>query len=95
MLERCKLVLRISTDAFDEEIGGLIDAATKDMIESGIASEKAHDTTDALIVRAVLTYVKAYFGWSNPDAPQLQESYQAQLKKLSLIPEYRGDADAV
>lgn len=88
MLEESKQALRIKTDAFDAEINGLISAAKSDLKLSGVSEQKLNDETDPLIKRAVILYVKANFGWNNPDAERLQHSYNMLKIHLALSQEY-------
>ncbi|HFK2719152.1 TPA: hypothetical protein ACG1DY_005001, partial [Escherichia coli] len=74
----------------DEEVIDLIEAARQDLILSGVSSEKAEDDSDPLIKRAVTTYVKANFGFDNPDAKRLQESYDMLKNHLSLAGDYNA-----
>lgn len=43
---------------------------------------------DPLIKRAIIIYVKANFGWNNPDAERLQQSYNMLKSHLALSQEY-------
>lgn len=54
MLDKVKLALRKKSDAFNEEIQSLINAA---MLDLGIAGVET-DLIDAVIERAVITYCK-------------------------------------
>ena len=85
MLSRIKQVLRISNTAFDIEIQDLIDAAIDDLRLSGVTEV---DETDPLIIRAVTTYVKANFGWNNPDSEKLNHSYSMLKMHLTLSQDY-------
>ena len=87
MLNDIKTALRISqaTTAFDGEITDLINAAKADLQITGV---KVDDEADPLIKRAITTYVKANFGWDNPDADKLQQSYNMLKMHLSLSTEY-------
>ena len=82
MLSRVKLALRITTNAFNDEITGLISAALKDLGLVGIEESLLVDgTTDELIITAVITYVKLHFGEpSDPD--RLKKSYYEQKAQL-------------
>lgn len=88
MLEESKQALRIKTDAFDTEINGLINAAKSDLKLSGVSEQKLNDETDPLIKRAVILYVKANFGWNNPDSERLQQAYYMLKVHLTLSQEY-------
>lgn len=82
MLSRVKLALRITTNAFDNEINGLISAALMDLGLVGIEDDLlVTGTTDELIITAVITYVKLHFGEpSDPD--RLKKSYDEQKAQL-------------
>lgn len=82
MLSRVKLALRITTNAFDNEINGLISAALMDLGLVGIEDDLlVTGTTDELIITAVITYVKLHFGEpSDPD--RLKRSYDEQKAQL-------------
>lgn len=92
MLEEIKKYLRISNTAYDAEITDLIDAAKADLRLSGVINI---DETDTLIKRAVSTYVKANFGWNNPDADKLTNSYNSLKSHLSLSVEYTEVDDVI
>lgn len=88
LLDDIKLTLRISNTAFDSEITDLISAARSDLKLSGVLESKVNDDTDPLIKRAVVVYCKANFGWNNPDAERLQQSYNMLKSHLALSQEY-------
>ncbi|TCT23388.1 putative phage protein (predicted DNA packaging) [Melghiribacillus thermohalophilus] len=92
LLDDVKLALRISNSAFDNEINDLIEAAKADLILSGV-EETRLDVTDPLIKRAIKTYVKAQFGFDNPDAERLQQSYEMLKMHLTLSTEYTPAED--
>lgn len=79
-----KTALRVTTTAFDNEIGGLIDAALLDM---GIAGVTNDDDTDALILRAIITYCRLNFGQPD-DYDRLKASYDEQKAQLSMATGY-------
>lgn len=84
MIDKVKLALRITTNAFDEEIADLIEAALKDL---GIAGVTNDDITDPLIIRAVITYCKCHFG--EPDEyDRLKRSYDEQKAQMSMATGY-------
>jgi len=85
MLAKVKKNLRITNTAFDDEIQDLIDGALADLQLSGVVNV---NQTDHLIIRAVVTYCKANFGWDNPDAKRLQESYEMLRNHLSQSLDY-------
>ena len=79
MLDKVKLALRISTDAYNDELNDLIDAALADL---GVAGVVNHDTSDPLICRAVITYCRLNFG-SPADFDRLQAAYNGQKGQLA------------
>lgn len=79
MLDKVKLALRITTDAFDSEITGLIAAACADLGVVGVEAEST--TTDALLNRAIITYCRLHFG-SPDDYDRLRDSYAEQKAQL-------------
>ena len=85
LLDDVKKVLRISNTAFDVEISDLIDVCKLDL---GISGTVKVVDTDKLIKQAITTYVKANFGWDNPDAERLQESYNMMKNTITLSSDY-------
>lgn len=79
-----KTALRVTTDAFDAEIGDLIDAAVLDL---GIAGVTNTDTADALVLRAVETYCRLNFG-SPDDYDRLKASYDEQKAQMMMATGY-------
>lgn len=84
MLDKVKLALRITTNAFDNEINDLIDAALADL---GLAGVTTLTTTDALIIRAVITYCCANFGESD-NYDRLKKAYDEQKAQLQTASGY-------
>lgn len=83
-IDKIKLALRITTDAFDSELTDLIDAAEADL---GIAGVVLPETLDAICTRAIITYVKMHFG--EPDEyDRLKASYDEQKAQLSMATGY-------
>lgn len=74
-----KLALRITTNAFDNEIESLLDAALLDM---GVAGVIIPDEANALVQQACITYVRANFGQPD-DYDRLKKSYDEQKAQLS------------
>ena len=87
---KVKLSLRITTDAFDSELEDLIRAGLADLGIAGVTNTVA---TDPLIIRAVCTYVKMYFG--EPDNyDRLKVSYDEQKSQLSMASGYTDYPEA-
>lgn len=85
MLTAVKLALRISTNAYDDEIQALIDAAYADLGIAGIDATTL--ATDALVVQAVKTYVRMSFG-SPSDYDRLKRSYDEQKAQMQTATGY-------
>jgi hypothetical protein len=79
MLEKVKLALRITTEAFDSEITGLIAAACADLGVVGV--DATYDTADPLLIRAIITYCRVNFG-APEDYDRLKASYDEQKAQL-------------
>ena len=84
MLEKVKLALRITTDAFDSELTDLISAAQMDL---GIAGVVIPDEIDAIVSRTITTYCKLNFGEPD-DYDRLKRSYDEQKAQLSMATGY-------
>lgn len=79
MLKKVKTALRITTDAFDDELTDLIEAAKADL---GIAGVIVPEELDAIVTKAIITYCKFSFGIPE-DYDQLKRSYDEQKAQLS------------
>lgn len=87
MLDKVKLALRITTDDFNGELQDLIDACLLDL---GIAGVTEDDTTNKLIIRAIITFCKMNFGDVNgiEMTDRLKASYDEQKAQLSMATGY-------
>lgn len=84
LLTATKLALRITTDAFNDELTRLIKAGQKDL---GIAGVVVPEELDDIVLTAVITYVKMNFG--NPENyDRLKRSYDEQKAQLSMATGY-------
>ena len=79
MLDKVKTALRITTDAFDDELTDLIAAAQIDLQIAGVVIPAE---LDAIVKRAIVTYCKANFGLPD-DYDRLKRSYDEQKAQLS------------
>lgn len=81
LLDEVKLALRVSTNAYDEEITDLIESAKLDL---GIAGVVLPDTLDSIVKTAIKTYCKMNFGTPNGDTyDRLKKSYDEQKAQMS------------
>ncbi|EQB20031.1 hypothetical protein UNSWDHB_2617 [Dehalobacter sp. UNSWDHB] len=98
MLNKVKAALRVSagTTAFDDEITGLINAAKADLRLVGInvpeeetPAEGETTAGDPLILRAVILYAKANFGFID-ESEKYQKAYDYLKCSLSLAGDYNA-----
>lgn len=85
MLEKVKTALRIKSDAYNDEIADIIEAAKLDLSISGV---DIIDDADPLIIRSIIMYAKANFGLDNPDAEKWNKAYVALKIHLALSSDY-------
>lgn len=82
MLNKVRMALRITTEAFDDELTDLINAGLSDLGIAGADGEKVV-LTDPLTIRAIITYCKMNFG--EPDEyDRLKRSYDEQKAQMSM-----------
>ena len=80
MLEKVKKSLRIITNDFNDEITSLINACISDLNTSGVqGATVSADTTDDLIIQAIVSFCKWRFGQGNPDWREVYELQKMQL----------------
>lgn len=94
MIDKVKLALRLTGNAYDDEVNDLIDAAIADLRLVGIVipdnEEGSPDVSgDPLLVRAVVLYAKAEFGY-DADAERYRKAYDYLKCALSLSGDYIG-----
>lgn len=86
ILSKVKVALRIVTNAFDDELTDLINACLLDL---GIAGVTEDDTTNALLIRAIITYCKVNFGdISDGEYDRLKASYDEQKAQMQMATGY-------
>ena len=83
-IDKVKTALRISTNAYDQELTDLIAAAQLDL---GIAGVRVPPTLDEICTRAVITYCKMSFGLPE-DYDRLKKSYDEQKAQLATATGY-------
>jgi hypothetical protein len=81
-----------SATAKDNSLKMIITAGVNDMTRAGVNV----DVTNELVQNAIMTYVKANFGISNPlDKERFLQAYQLYLAELSLSEGYKeAESDA-
>ena len=83
VLDKIRRALRLTTNAYDEELQSLQQAALLDLQIAGVVTESG----DALIERAVITYVRMHFGTPD-DYDRIKKSYDEQKAQLSMATGY-------
>ena len=78
LLDNCKMALRVTTTSYDAEIQEYINSAKLDL---GIAGVEVPATTDALINKAIMTYVRMSFG-APANYDKLKAAYDEQKAQL-------------
>lgn len=87
LLDDVKIALRVTTDAYNSEINGLIDSAKKDLQIAGVDPAVVALATDPAVVTAIKTYCKMNFG--NPsNYDNLKSSYDEQKAQMSMASGY-------
>jgi len=88
LFDKAKVAVRstIVDDELDTELNDLILSARADLKLFGLV-DKA-DTDETLITQAVLLYVKAHWGYDNPDADRFGLLYQQLKDKLSVSTQF-------
>lgn len=81
MLEKCKLALRITTDAYDDEISRLITAGCDDLGFADVDVVEFELSPSAEM--AVITYVRMMFG-SPDDFERMKTAYEIQKGQLQI-----------
>ena len=94
MLSECRLAMQITDTEFDPELCLLMSAAARDLEIAGVVlpgtvaftstesgMQDNSTLTDPLVMRAILTYVRANFE-SPKDHDALAESYSLQREQL-------------
>lgn len=96
LLEKVKLSLRVTTDAFNAELTDLIDACIADMQIAGISTDVMGTEYLSLpaVIMAVTTYCKMNFGSVDGAVyDRLKASYDEQKKQLSMATGYTDWGD--
>ena len=95
LITDAKIPLRLHINTFDGEIGDLIEAAALDLLKRNAIQESQLSSVpvDPLIKRAILTYVRAFFG--TPDDPErLKADYDEQKATLMMTSGYTTWGDS-
>lgn len=89
LLDEVKVALRVTSDAFDTEIEGLIEAAKRDLNRVGV--DEALIESDPLAKMAVILFSKSRFGYDNSEASRFEDAYRQTVIDIINSPSaYRG-----
>lgn len=84
LIMKAKMARRMTTFAYDAEVGRLLDAA---MLDLGVAGVVVPEQLDALVETAAITYFLMNFG--EPDEyDRLKKSYDEQKAQLATCTGY-------
>jgi len=85
LLNDVKMALRVTTNAYDDELKDLIESAKIDLGIAGVLLPE----DDAVVNTAIKTYCKLNFGTPNPaNWEYLKKSYDEQKAQLSTASGY-------
>jgi len=84
VLTAAKLAGRITTDAYDEQIVDLLNAALMDL---GVAGVNIPEQWDSLVRQAAITYFLLHFG-APEEYDRLKRSYDEQKAQLATCTGY-------
>ena len=87
MLELVKMALRITTDAFDDELTQLISSAVIDLGFGGMVDTITVQNADSVVKQAIIAYCKMNFGLPE-DYDRLKRSYDEQKAQLGTATNY-------
>ena len=90
LIAAAKLAGRITTTAFDSQIGRLLDAAVLDL---GVAGVEVPEPYDALVEQAAITYFLMHFG-APDEYERLKRSYDEQKAQLATCTGYTDWGDS-
>jgi hypothetical protein len=86
LLDKIKLALRITVNAYDADLTALIDAAQLDL---GIAGVVIPSALDAIVERAIISYCKLHFSaLTDGEWSRLKASYDEQKAQLATATGY-------
>lgn len=84
LMDKAKLARRLKSDAFDNQVRSLLQAA---MLDLGVAGVEVPEKLDALVSQAAITYFLMHFGQPD-DYDRLKRSYDEQKAQLSTCTGY-------
>ena len=85
LIKKCRMALRRTGTAYDDEISDAIDAA---LIDLGIAGITNVDETDKLVIKAIKIYVKMDSGDFNDEYADLKAAYDELKAEMGMNSNY-------
>jgi hypothetical protein len=89
-LAAVKKAIGASAPSYDADVADKIEEARAEMARIGVAVNMAEDEADALIRRAVTTFVHAAYPEDEASAARYAESAERQMAMLSVEPYYKA-----
>jgi hypothetical protein len=94
LLDKARVALRVTVNDYDGEISDLIEAAKLDLGIAGVIGTEQCES-DALLLRAILTYCRAHFGGlTDGEYDRIKAAYdeqKAQLMTASGYTDFTGE----
>ena len=84
-----KKAINVSASSYDADVTDKIEEARAEMIRIGVSPAAVLDEDDALIRRAVTTFVHAAYPEDEASAARYAESAEKQMGMLAMEPLYR------
>jgi len=88
-LAAVKKAIGVSASSYDADVTDKIEEARAEMARIGVAVYLVEDETDALIRRAITTFVHAAYPEDEASAARYAESAERQMAMLSVEPFYK------
>lgn len=88
-LAAVKKAIGVSASSYDADVTDKIEEARAEMARIGVAVYLVEDETDALIRRAITTFVHAAYPEDEASAARYAESAERQMIALSVEPFYK------
>lgn len=90
LIDDVKLRLRITTNALDADINGVIEAGKAELKRLGLDATKVDLATDPLIVEAIKSYCSYQFMDDVNKKAEYRKGWETQSEALSLSSGYRA-----
>lgn len=97
LFETIMVALRSTTtdEGLQTEVNDLILAARADLNIDGLVSDEFASSKAVIIRQAITLYVKAHWGYDNPDSEKFLDRYEKLKTSLSFHSQYGGGTSEV